>query len=138
MSSGMKLSPEKGALGTEATPSTASTDWLQRNREAQQLYNAHHARSRATFEQELLAFCRKLEEAAASVDSVLDADILPISQWALDLQEEAALIELAAEELRTRREDHSAPSHVDPSAANVTYRTWVERNWGEARSVRFP
>ena len=67
---------------------TASPDWLERNRLAQQEYNSHHDGTKRLFEQELLAFEAKVRQAQDMIDEFMDADILPISKWALDLIEE--------------------------------------------------
>ena len=74
-------------------------DWLQRNRVAQQVYNSQHEETRRVFDQECLAFEEKVRQAQDMLDEFLDADILPISKWALDLMEEAKRVRAEAEDL---------------------------------------
>ena len=120
------LEAELWSPGDDPQRSTAiDSDWLQRNRSAQQQYNALRSETRRSFDQELLAFEAKVLQAQQMIDGWLDADILPISKWAVDLVEEAREVRKRSEDLPSARgEGPSAPSHdVDPQNANDMYCT---------------
>ena len=123
--------------------------WLQRNRSAQHKLNALRSETRKRFDEELFAFEAKVLQAQKMIDGWLDADILPISKWAVDLVEEAREVRKRSEDLASARgEGPSAPSHdevpqapshaQDPQNADQTYRAFIAKLWRRPSKHGYP
>ena len=123
---------------------TKTAEWVQRNKSSQQRYFSHHGETRDVFDQEALAFEANVQAAISMVDEFIDADVLPVSKWALDLMEEARRVRKEQAEFASagptwaRSEDGQEPSaqsheDLDPADANETYHQWAARRWRKPR-----